>query len=67
MPKMTKPWLIAATVMTVLGFVAVAIQGNVLGAVINGVIWFGIVYLIFLVAYGARKATRRDAQPPPEA
>ena len=57
MPKMTNRWRNAAVILAVLAFLAVIYAGPVV-AVINAVIWFGVVYLVFLVVYGARKLRR---------
>ena len=65
MPKMTDRVRNVAIVMAVLGFVAVAIRGNIVAAALNAAIWYGIVYLVFLLAYGMRKIIRRGSPPPP--
>ena len=57
MPKLTKRWRNAATLLAVLAFLA-AINAGPLVAVVNAAIWFGVVYLVFLVVYGARKLRR---------
>ena len=67
MPKMTNRVRNIAIVMAVLGFLSLAIRGNVAGGAMNAAIWFGIVYVVFLLAYGLRKVTRRGSPPPPAA
>jgi hypothetical protein len=57
MPKMTRRWRNTATILAVLAFLAAIYAGPVMAA-INAALWFGIVYVVFLVAYGARKLAR---------
>ena len=52
MPALTPRWRRAAYVMAALGFIAVLIQGNPILALLNALIWFGVVYLVFLVGRG---------------
>ena len=54
---MTKSWRNAAAVLAVLAFVA-AIYAGPFVAAINALLWFGVVYLVFLVVYGLRKMRR---------
>lgn len=53
-----------AIAMAVLGFLSFAIAGNVAAAVMNAAIWVGIVYLVFLLAYGVRRVIRHGSRPP---
>jgi hypothetical protein len=63
MPRMTKPWRNAAVVLAVLGFISVARYaggpGNpgavITEALLNAAIWFGVVYLVFLIARFIRR------------
>lgn len=45
--------------------VEVAAAPTLILAALNAAIWFGIVYLIFLVFYGIRKVTGRGPKPAP--
>ena len=49
LPRMTKPWRNVAVTLAILGFAAAAIAGDIVGAAINALIWFGVAYLAFLV------------------
>lgn len=61
MPSMSVRWRNAAIVMGVLGFVAFVAQKppQIEMGAINAVLWFGIVYIVFLVVHVIRRVARR--------
>ena len=58
MPRMTKPWRNAAVILAVLGFIAFAYKGAIVAALLNALIWYGLVYLVFLVVRVVRPRGR---------
>ena len=49
MRPMTPKWRNAGLIFAALGFAAVALTGNLVGGAINAGLWFGLVYLAFLI------------------
>jgi hypothetical protein len=60
---MTRRWITAAWAMAALGFLAPLTRGittnNLIGAAINGAIWFAIVVVLFLAVEVVRWVIRR--------
>ena len=55
MRPMTPKWRTTALILAILGFTAATIQVSPVAGAINAGIWFGLVYLAFLIVSALRR------------